>query len=72
MPNERLRLHLAGQNIGRYHLIERISAGGMAEVYLATSCPDEHEPGRDPMGMHPAVGTSLHSLVAVKVVCPTQ
>ena len=70
MPNERLRLHLAGQNIGRYHLIDRISAGGMAEVYLATPCPDEHEPGRDPMGMRP-VGTSLHSLVAVKVVCPT-
>ena len=67
MPNERLRLHLADQNIGRYHLIERISAGGMAEVYLATPCPDKHEPESHPVGADP----SGISLVAVKVVCPT-
>jgi serine/threonine protein kinase len=40
MPNERLRLHLEGQRIGSYLLVQRISAGGMAEVYLATHVDD--------------------------------
>jgi serine/threonine protein kinase len=40
MPNERLRLHLEGQRIGSYLLVQRISAGGMAEVYLATHIDD--------------------------------
>jgi hypothetical protein len=40
MPNERLRLHLEGQRIGSYLLAQRISAGGMAEVYLATHIDD--------------------------------
>jgi serine/threonine protein kinase len=70
MPNERLRLHLAGQNIDRYRLIKRISAGGMAEVYLATLCPDEHESASDFIGTDSA-GTSPHAMVAIKVVCPT-
>src|SRR5215469_15918424 len=40
MPNERLRLHLEGQRVGSYLLVQRISAGGMAEVYLATHVDD--------------------------------
>src|SRR5215469_7182099 len=40
MPNERLRLHLEGQRVGSYLLVQRISAGGMAEVYLANHVDD--------------------------------
>src|SRR5579885_1554875 len=58
MPNERLRLHLEGQRIGGCLLIRRISAGGMAEVYLAEracddccdDCDDKEVPEEDAAG----------------------
>jgi serine/threonine protein kinase len=64
MPNERLRLYLAGQRIGNYHLIDRISAGGMAEVYLARPCRDEPGTTAD-------ITSSPGHVVAIKVICPT-
>src|SRR5215472_414652 len=63
MPNERLRLYLAGQQIGNYLLIDRISAGGMAEVYLAR--PSLDEPGNAEETSSPG------RVVAIKIICPT-
>src|SRR5215475_2389758 len=64
MPNERLRLHLAGQRIGNYRLINRINAGGMAEVYLASPSVDESGTAQDAIA-------SPGRMVAIKVVSPT-
>ena len=69
MPNERLRLHLAGQKLGNYLLVKRISAGGMAEVYLAERIAES--------GTGSASGEETDCFhapdqqVAMKVVCPT-
>ena len=43
-----------GARLGRYRLIERIAAGGMAEVYLA----------------HMTVGPGLEKTVVVKTILP--
>ncbi|MGO8948994.1 MAG: protein kinase domain-containing protein [Ktedonobacterales bacterium] len=69
MPNERLRLHLAGQKFGIYLLTKRISAGGMAEVYLAEEVPELHETGSTNQANY--APDPLRRQVAVKVVCPT-
>src|SRR5215469_9586619 len=65
MPNERLRLYLAGQRIGNYHLIDRISAGGMAEVYLA-------RPSLDEPGIAEDATSSPAPVVAIKVIAPAK
>ena len=69
MPNERLRLHLTGQTIGSYMLIERISAGGMAEVYLAKQSLEGHRLGNTDQVKHFADSDCRQ--VAVKIVCPS-
>lgn len=69
MPNERLRLHLAGQRLGNYLLTQRISAGGMAEVYLAEEAREMQGTENTDQTVYPS--HSQRRLVAVKVVCPT-